>query len=381
MYLLKNAHIYSPENLGKKDILIAGGRIEKIADEISLGNYPCETIDLSDKLIIPGLFDQHVHVTGGGGEGSFKTRVPEIRLSQLIQCGITSVVGVLGTDSVTRSVENLIAKVKALKEEGISAYMCTGSYKCPTETLTGDIQKDIVFIEEIIGTKIAISDHRSSNPSQEYFNTVVSNTRTAGMIGGKAGIVVAHMGDDSHGFEKIFNLLSQTSVPVTTIVPTHVSRNEELLQQAFKYAKMGGRIDLTCGEKELSLRAGHVIKRAMEQDVPISNITISSDANGSWSQYDQFGNLVKIGASSASALFSEFKFMVNEEKLPIEQALTFITSNVAKTLHMFPKKGTVTEGCDADLLVLSKELEIESVYASGKRMMENGKVTIKGAFE
>src|SRR5690606_3180786 len=102
---------------------------------------------------VPGLIDNHVHITGGGGEGSFKTRVPEITLSKLIEAGITTVVGLLGTDATTRSVENLVAKAKALKEEGVSVYVHTGSYEFPSVTLTGQIKKDIVFIEEIIGAK------------------------------------------------------------------------------------------------------------------------------------------------------------------------------------------------------------------------------------
>lgn len=45
----------------------------------------------------------HVHITGGGGEAGPASRCPEAQLSKLISAGITTVVGVTGTDSVTRS--------------------------------------------------------------------------------------------------------------------------------------------------------------------------------------------------------------------------------------------------------------------------------------
>ena len=59
------------------------------------------------------------------------------------------------------SEENLVSKAKALKEEGLSVYCLTGSYGYPSVTLTGDVKKDILFIDEVIGVKLALADHRA----------------------------------------------------------------------------------------------------------------------------------------------------------------------------------------------------------------------------
>ena len=154
MLLIKNIEVFSPENMGVKDVLIINGKITLIEDKIQSFSEKIEMIDGTGKKLIPGLIDNHVHITGGGGEGSFKTRVPEITLSKLIEGGITTVVGLLGTDGITRSVENLVAKAKALKEEGVSVYVHTGSYGYPSVTLTDSVKKDIVFIDEVIGVKL-----------------------------------------------------------------------------------------------------------------------------------------------------------------------------------------------------------------------------------
>ena len=137
MKLIKNGEVYAPKYLGKKDLLICNEKIEYIADQITEVPEYCEVIDAQGKYVIPGLIDQHVHVTGGGGEGSFHTRTPELKLSEMIEGGITTVVGLLGTDGITRSIENLYAKVMALNEEGVSAYMMTGAYGYPGPTITG----------------------------------------------------------------------------------------------------------------------------------------------------------------------------------------------------------------------------------------------------
>ena len=154
----------------------AGGRIERIADH--LPEYEgCEVIDGTGKIVTPGIIDRHVHVTGGGGEGSFHTQAPQVQLSSLIKGGVTTVLGLLGTDGISRSVENLLAKVKALKEEGISAYAICGAYGYPSTTVTGSVSKDIMFIDEILGVKLAISDHRAPNITTEELIRLASDDR------------------------------------------------------------------------------------------------------------------------------------------------------------------------------------------------------------
>ncbi|TCO75230.1 beta-aspartyl-peptidase [Marinisporobacter balticus] len=380
MLLIKNIEIYAPKFLGKKDVLIGGRKILLVEDKLHLDHKKVQVIDGKGKKMVPGFIDQHVHITGGGGEGSFKTRVPEITLSKLTKAGITTVVGLLGTDSTTRSVENVLAKAKALKEEGISAYIHTGSYEYPTKTLTDSIKKDIVFIDEIIGAKIALSDHRSSNINEDELARLASDVRVAGMMSGKAGILVVHMGNGDKGLKPIMNVVENTEVPIKIIRPTHVNRRENLLIESFDFAKKGGIIDLTCGIYD-KLAPGKVILRAKEKNVPIENITMSSDGYGSWSNYDDYGNLIEIGASQVDSLFYEFKKMVDTLDYNIEEALMYLTSNVAKALNLYPKKGCIQERSDADLLILDKNLDIDTVIANGRIMIQKKEIFVKGTYE
>lgn len=380
MILLKNADLYSPTPLGKQDLLISGETIALMAPSIESFHSSIQVIDGEGKKLLPGFLDQHVHITGGGGEGSFKTRVPEITLSKLVLAGITTVGGLLGTDGSTRSVENLVAKAKALKEEGVSAYVVTGSYEYPTPTLTGSVRKDIVFIEEVLGAKVALSDHRSSHLTFAELSRLASDVRVAGMISGKAGILIAHMGDGSDGMQPIFDMVEKTDLPISVIRPTHVNRKESLLLEAFQYAKMGGFIDLTCGDSQ-DFPLGKTIKKAKELGVPQENITASSDGYGSWSNYDPKGNLIDIGVSQVNSLWNSFVEMVQTEGFTLEEALPHFTSNVAKGLQLENKKGTIRQGADADLLLVDEELRIDTVIARGNLMMHEKKLLVKGTYE
>ena len=380
MLLVKNAEIYAPEYLGKKDLLICGGKIECIQDSIRELPVECEVLDAEGKILTPGFLDQHVHITGGGGEGSFHTRTPELQMSELVENGITTVVGLLGTDGITRSVDNLYAKTRVLCEEGVSAYMLTGAYGYPSPTITGETDRDIVFVNEILGVKLAISDHRAPNVTGDQLVQIASKARVAGMLSGKPGIVVLHMGDDKDGLAPVFRALEVSSVPVRIFRPTHVNRNEKLLEEGYEFLKRGGYIDLTCGMTGED-RPADCVKECLKRGLPTEHITISSDGHGSWSNYAEDGTLLEIGVSGVRSLLKEMQYMVKENQLSLEEALPYVTSNVADAIGLNNKKGKLIEQADADILILDKNMELSSVIARGQVMIQCGKLLKKGTYE
>ena len=377
MILIKNVKIYSPKFLGKKDIFICNGKIVCIAENLEPNLPNVKVIDASNFTAIPGLIDKHVHITGGGGEGGFKTRVPEIMLSNLIEAGITTAVGLLGTDSTTRSVENLVAKAHALNDEGITCYAHTGAYSSKTPTITGEIEKDIVFVDPIIGTKLAISDHRSSSVSKDELAHIVSAGRVAGMISSKSGHTTLHMGDGKKGLNLIYEVLNEYDMPITLFQPTHVNRNEELFKQSFKFIKDGGYIDFTCMPGLTPLEA---VKRVKKENLPTNKITISSDGFGSYSSYDSDGNLLKIGIASVKSLYEEFINFV-KDGFSIEEALPYFTTNVAKSVALQNKKGEIKENFDADILLVDDKFEIKFVVAKGEILKDDSGFIKKGTYE
>lgn len=381
MILIKNAEVYAPEAQGRKDVLICNEKIEWMGENPELSeSLSCTVVDGSDKILVPGLIDRHVHITGGGGEGGFSTRAPEVNLSALIKGGITTVLGLLGTDGITRSVENLLAKAKALQEEGITAYICSGSYGYPSVTITGEVGKDIVFLQEVLGMKLALSDHRAPNISVEELIRLASDVRTAGMIGKKPGFLVLHMGDDSHGLAPVWEALKRTSIPIKTFQPTHCTRNPQLLEESLKFLEEGGWVDFTCSVSG-EISPAQAILMAKERGISTERITCTSDGQGSWSKYDADGRLVKIGVSSVAAIYEEFREMVKQYGFSMEEALTYVSTNPAKAMEIYPQKGCIRPNADADVLLLDKDLRIDTVIARGQIMMQEKKILKKGNYE
>lgn len=389
MKLIQGAAVYAPEYLGVQDVLIEGSRIRKIADKIPVAEaYEVQVIDGNGMLLFPGFIDGHVHILGGGGEGGYHTRTPEIMLTDITSGGVTTVVGCLGTDGTTRTMASLLAKARGLEEEGITAYIYTGSYQVPVRTLTGSILDDLVLIDKVVGCgEIALSDHRSSQPTCEEFARIVGDTRVGGILSGKAGLVNIHMGDGERMLSCLRYVVKNTEIPPSNMLPTHINRSTRLLKDGMDYAKtLGGYVDLTTSSdpdylEEDEVKASTGLKFLLEQGVPEHQITFSSDGQGSMPIFDRDGNFLGLGVGKVTSLYREVRDAVLKEKVDITQALRTVTANPAALLKL-TRKGRIAVGCDADLvLVRQEDLQIHTVLAKGRRMVQNGASVRKGTFE
>ena len=408
MYLIRSAEVYAPEPLGRKDVLIGFGKILKIGDRLAeeYGGLDVEVLDADGCILTPGFVDQHVHVIGAGGEAGFFSRTPEMQVSAIVRHGITTVVGLHGTDGTARNIEALYAKVCALEQEGITARMLTGSFEMPSATLTGSVRRDMIFIDKVIGAKTAISDRRSSQPSRSDIEKLLAQAYTGGLVSGKRGYTHFHMGVGRRRLDMLMDIIRETEIPpyliIPThvnrdvireteippylIIPTHVNRDEALFVQAMELAKMGAVIDITSGIApeygfEGTIKPSDAIRRCLENGVDVRNVTMSSDANGSMAVYDAEGRFVGLCVTTVETMHKEFRDLALTKDMPLETALRPVTSSPAAAIGMYPAKGCVREGSDADLIIMDKNLSILKVFAMGKLAADGGEALLKGAFE
>lgn len=375
--LIKNADVYAPEHLGTRDIFLAGGKIVAMAEKLDVTLPDLEVFDAAGYIVAPGLVDQHIHITGGGGEGGWHSRCPELVFSELVKAGVTTFLGVSGTDSMTRSVENLLAKVRGLKNEGASGWMWTSNYAYPVTTITKDVRTDMLAIPEVLGVKIALGDHRSSFPNQHEIMQILADVRVSGMLTGKTGFLHVHLGDFPYSFD-IFDECVAQGMPIKHIRPTHVARHPEVFRRACEFAKKGGFIDITTGGGNYMGSAADAVRAALADGVPFDRITLSSDGHGSMPRFNEAGEMVGLGIGSIMCDIETIRELKDE--LGVEKALTPMTKTVAGALGL-ETKGGIAVGKDADLLFLTKDLDIDWVFMMGKVAMRKGEVVMKGAFE
>lgn len=390
MILIKNGEVYSPEYQGVCDLLIGGNSILHLEKNINAATLPgtTEIIDATNLVVTPGFIDGHQHFTGGGGEGGFATRTPEMQLSMNIDNGVTTAVGLLGTDAQTRSIESLFAKTEAFATEGITTFMLTGSYWIPSRTLTGTIARDLCFIKPVIGLKIALADNRGSIISPRMLASLASEVRNAALISRKPGTITAHIGPSRERLSILMDVINDFDIHPDMFIATHVNRKDQELEiQALKLAERGATVDATC----LNYTPTEVDKHQSAADFACradalglyDRVTFSSDAGGSLPKWDKdHKNIIGMGIGSPDSLSFELNQLVNVKNMPLAKALQPLTSAPAALYGLGQKKGHLKTGFDADVLLLQPEtMSVSGVVAKGKICRKDYETLQKGYFE
>ncbi len=390
--LFQNGDLYCPDCRGRGDVLVVGDVIARIAKTIPVPKdfSDLQIIDVTDRIITPGIVDQHCHLIGAGGAAGPVSRTREIKIQQIIQAGVTSIVGTLGFDNITRDLKRLLVKAIALEHQGISTFIYTGSHLMPRATITGSVESDLLLIDKVVGIKLGMAEASSTHPDEREVKGLIVAGHRGALLSGKAGIVHIHLGDvPGDWFKMVEKILRETTVPFTRAVFTHANRSSQVFDAALEFAKKGGFVDITAvinpDRLPPSLREERVakglrkpskaIEEMLEKGVPESNLTLSSDSNASGTSPEG-----QLRYGEINILYKEFRDLAMSTN-NISLALKMVTLNPAKRIGIADHKGSLEEGKDADLLVLTRDLQLQEVYARGKLMVKDGKPVVKDPFE
>ncbi len=384
LQLILNADLFSPRPQGHRHILVAEGRIAWIGTEPpDIRGVPVDRVDAEGRIVIPGLVDGHVHVTGGGGEAGPETRVPALPVSRFTTAGITTVIGLLGTDDTIRTPAEVVATVLGLRRSGISAWCLTGGYHLPPATVTGSVRSDLALLEPMLGVgEVAVSDHRSSQPTLEDLLRVAADAHVGGLIGGKAGVLHLHMGDGPRGLDLVRRAIAESELPAAVFNPTHVNRRRALLEEAIALARSGSVVDATAfpvEEHEDAWSAEESLVRYLDSGAPAERLTVSSDAGGCLPVFDAQGRVAAMDTGRPGALLGALH-AATSTGVPLERALPAFTANPAGHWRL-DRKGRLDAGMDADLVMLDDQGGARDVMALGRWHVRDGKAIVRGPLE
>lgn len=363
--LIENGEVYAPEPLGRRSILLTDGKIAKVGEvdrrAMEALGVECETVDAEGCLVVPGLIDPHQHLLGGSGEEGFSSQTPEFFVGEIVRWGITTVVGALGVDTTMKTMPGLLAKVKALKEQGLNAFVWTGGYNVPPTSIMQTVRDDIMFIDEVIGAgEIAISDLRGLNPPARELARVATDCYVGGMLARKAGLTHFHVGESDRRLAPLRELLDDFDVQPEWLYPTHVERTEKLMEEAVELANRGVAVDVDTVEEDLQKWLRFYLDRGGDPD----QLTVSSDAS----------------ISSPRVLYEQVCRCILEGRFPMEQVLALVTRNPARILKLH-EKGVLEKGRMGDVLLLEKgTLDIVHVLSKGVTMVRDGSLVAREKF-
>lgn len=381
--LIKNGHVYSPADLGVKDILLWEDRVIKIGENLKIPEgFEGKEFDLSGKIIIPGIVDTHVHITGGGGEGGFTTRTSEITFEEIAEAGVTTLVGVLGTDGYARRVEDVLVKCMALREEGFDCYFLTGSYTFPITTMRGSVAEDIIFNEYCLGTgEVAHCDHRGSLMRYEEFTRLAADTRNGARLAGLKGVLNIHLGNYPEPADFFIRACEEDITFRPLIVPTHVTRKYDVFDSCLKFLEYGGQIDITAGSdgdtSQKSYGSVEGLEIIYKKYGTLDRVTMTSDGNGSAPIWDELGNMIGMGKGSSKVLLADLKKATKNGIIPFEETLRTMTTIPAAVYGLKNSAGTIVENGTANFAILDENLDLVETILNGKRVWIKGKGVVK----
>lgn len=377
--LLRAADVHAPHPLGRQDLLIGGGKILACGSDLDVATGLAEMVEvvtLCKGRLVPGLIDQHQHFIGGGEGDGPDARMPELRSDAIARAGITTAVGLLGTEIVAKSLAQLMRKASEIERAGLSSYIYTGAMALPAPHLTQSVGSDITLIDKVIGAKSAISERAFPNLDFAAFASLAGALVRARATTGKTAVLHLHVGRLRQGLEPLFDLIDRIGFPPDQAVPTHINRSAEVspvFEQGIKFAKDGGFIDFTCclGPKD-NIASGidvvDAVRRALDAGAPADRITLSSDAGVAVPDPRESRGF---RAVPPSILFRDLKRLAMEAGLGWASALPFVTSNVARVLGLSERKGNIAAGMDADLVLIGEDDEVAWVMSAGEVIFSN----------
>ena len=363
--VIKGGEVYAPERIGRKDILVVNGKIVAIDNELSVKELRPEILDARGMVVCSGFIDQHVHITGGGGQFGFDSFIPELTAADLLGAGTTTVVGLLGTDGYIKELTTLYGKTKALDQSGVTAYMLTNFYGLPEKTICGSVAEDLIFIDKVIGCKLAISDDRSSFPTRLDVLRLINQVRLGGFTSGKGGVLHIHLGILESKIDVLLSIAEELPSFISYLSPTHCSRTKELFEACLEFAALGGMIDVSTGGTTYA-PPYEAIAYALEKKASLNQLTFSSDGNGGVKRINPDTCEVSYTPAPLDTNYKEVKKLVEHNILRFEEAIKLITVNPAKNLKL-RNKGMIRPGYDADFVLLDDQYQIRDVISRGEK--------------
>ena len=387
--VITQGHVFGPEDLGIQDVLVCGEKISRIdMDLSSLGKtLGAKVIPADGKVVSPGFIDSHVHFLGGGDYEGPSGETTDMAFSSLTMSGITTAVGCLGVDDTARNMFDLMRRAQDFEKLGITTYVYAGSFNVPAPTITGSVRNDVMMVEKVLGVKFAISEAMASLSAVDELGQMAKDSFLGGLISGKKGVIHIHVGKKPGRMDPLFELLKVTDIPIENFVPTHVNRSDpDVLEQAIQFMKMGGTVDISAimspeSGSPTGIRVDRALKAFLKAGVPIEQVTMSSDGNVSMPIFDEKGEKIGLFNAGADYLYRLFLTIIENCDIPFSDILKICTTNVARTLGIEARKGSIAVGKDADMIIFGKDHVIDRVLARGQVMVENGEAVVRGPFE
>ena len=360
----------------------------EVADGKIVNVYPFGTktadVDYGNKRIVPGFIDVHTHgaygfdTNDGEPEGlrDWMRRIPEEGVTSILPTTVTQMPEVL-----TKAVAN-VAKVVEEGYEGaeILGIHFEGPYldmeykgaQPPEAIAKPTVEQFKMYQEAAHGMIKYITMDPEHDPEFALTKYCSQN-----------GVVVS-MGHSSASYEQALMGIANGAMSMTHVyngmTPYH-HRKPGLVGTALRVRDIYGEIICDGCHSHLAALNNFFIAKGRDYSIMISD-SLRAKHCPPGGNYELGGHPIEIGedglarlkgtdtiAGSTLNINKGLRILVEEAMVPFDAALNSCTINPARVLRVDDRKGKLTAGYDADIVVLEDDYAVAQTYCKGIAML------------
>ena len=360
----------------------------EVADGKIVNVYPFGTktadVDYGNKRIVPGFIDVHTHGAYGfdtndgepGGLRDWMRRIPEEGVTSILPTTVTQMPEVL-----TKAVAN-VAKVV---EEGYEGAEILGihfegpyldmEYKGaqPPEAIAKPTVEQFKMYQEAAHGMIKYITMAPEHDPEFALTKYCSQN----------GVVVS-MGHSSATYEQALMGIANGAMSMTHVyngmTPYH-HRKPGLVGTALRVRDIYGEIIYDGCHSHLAALNNFFTAKGRDYSIMISD-SLRAKHCPPGGNYELGGHPIEIGedglarlkgtdtiAGSTLNINKGLRILVEEAMVPFDAALNSCTINPARVLRVDDRKGKLTAGYDADIVVLEDDYAVAQTYCKGIAML------------
>ncbi len=377
--LIKNGNVLVEGQLTIVDILLEGGKIKKISQDILI-DKEVEVFDVKGHTVLPGFIDIHTH--GGLGVDLNNAEVEDIEKLRkfFASCGTTSFLPTLLTDAkekLCKCIKNIIVSKKtSIEGSEILGIHLEGPYLCkeykgamPEHLLQKPSVEDFEAYQQAAEGAILLM---TVSPEVEGVPEFIKEISSTGVV-----ISLGHSGAD---YETTMKCIENGAKHAT-----HTFNAMKLLHQhspAISGAVLESDIycEAICDGLHLHPAVVRILIKAkgLERVIGVTDSIMATGlGDGNYKLgvndivvIDGDARLADLSARAGSILKTSkmLKNLIDFTKRPLSEISKIMSENPARLLDVIDRKGTIEEGKDADLVILNSEYDVIGTFVCGRKV-------------
>ena len=409
--VIKGGQVVTPQAVGEMDVGIRGEKIVAVGWSGTLSEQATREIDASGKIVIPGGIEPHAHIgipvpSEWSGQPDIMTQPPQDASRAAAFGGVTTIVDFAGDLSLEEAEDKTPKSIMSVVEERRSVFR-THSYTDYTfhYILAGEVAPETIgeigeaIQEGVASFKIFTTFHPIRVPYGHLWTIFAEVAKHGGIMAVHAeeDEVVRYMteklkregrdqGYNLHlvhnnisedlAFRHIIRLAQHTEAGIYFV---HTTAKEGVA--AIAEARAAGQpvygealhnyLQFTCDDYKkpggTAIHTYPAIKFADDRDALIAGLMDGRLATTATDEYTThkgpklWGDTIETVCGGHNGIETRmpvaFTKFVAERNVSLQRFVDITSANAAKLLGLYPQKGAIQPGSDADIVLLDPDME------------------------